>query len=147
MAALSYSTIFDVGWKNIFDLIKAIPDPEDRGGKFIYGTFPKVEDITRDNYPMIRIAPVNITRIDNIALKNLRDVFLSIEIIVLAVKPENLDTLSDDIFEKIEDSETTLFGYKMKNQGIIRSSNINFERGGLRVHRRSMVFEFQFDYA
>jgi len=145
---VSYDKLFSESWQNFFDLIKTIEDPENRGTKWVYGSFPDARFNDKSAYPIIVIQPVDVSAYDYLTLgaSPEKEITLPVEINIFSLKAEQLDLLTDAIFKKIEDSMGTLFSNNLKNVEILRSSYSNVVRGGMKVHLKSLVYGFKFNF-
>jgi len=146
--SVSYSNLFSESWQNFFDLVNTIEDPENRGTKWIYGSFPDARFNDKSAYPLIVIQPADITAYDYLTMGTSprKEVTLPIEINIFSLKAEQLDNLTDLVFKKLEDSIGTLFSNNLKNVEVLRSRYSNFERGGMKVHLKTLVYGFKFDF-
>jgi len=143
------TTIFENGWQNIYDLVSDISDPENRGTKWVYSAFPLARFADESAYPLIVVRPLNFTGTEKLTFGTSRLVQadLSVEINIFALKANQIDTIADDIFEKLESSLSTFWTNKLKNVRLLRSRYAHFERGGMKVHFKSLVYGFEFDYS
>jgi len=147
--AITKSTIFEDGWQNIFDAISTIPDPEERGEKWIYSAFPFNRFTDETAYPLIIIQPLNFAGTSQMTMGTSKatNIDLTIEINIYALEAIQIDSISDAIFDALEDSLTTLWTNKVKNIIPLRSNYSHFERSGMKVHFKSTVYGFEFDYS
>lgn len=121
------------------------------GYSFITGNsaFPHKRFKDESAYPIVIIQPLNFTSSDKLTMGTSRqvEVDLNVEINIFTLKASQIDTISDDIFDKLETSLGTLWTNKLKNVIPLRSRYGHFERSGMRVHFKSMVYGFEFDYS
>ena len=147
--SVTYKNIFTTFWNNIYDLIKTINDPENRGTKWVYDAYPDSRFDDKTAYPMIIIMPPDISGQDKhtFGTSPQKENTIPIQIDIFTLKAIQIDELMDDIYKKFEDSEGTLFTHNMVNMKILRTNYSNYKRGGMKVHFKSIVYGFKFNYS
>lgn len=134
--------LFTTGWQSVFDIINTnLEDPDSRGTKFIYGSYPDeaMEDVSY--YPLVIIDKTAFRNetIDAID-RNTQTYRMTIDIVVFSTKASELDSLSDSIVEIIMSNQTSL----PWNPTFTTSTDNFYTRGGKRIHTRTITFEFEY---
>ena len=145
-----YSSIFTASWNNIYSILKTINDPEARDNvKWIFSAYPDKLFDDKDAYPIMVIHPFDMSGYDvwTMGTTPEKQTTLPVQIDIFTLKALQIDEIMDDVFKKFEDSEGTFHTYKMKNMGVLRSSYSNFERGGMKVHFKSISYGFKFNFS
>jgi len=145
--AVTLAALFSNTWQNVFDLINAnVTDPASRGTKWIYAGFPYSKIDNSDAYPLIVIENVTSSGFDILTMSyNAKTIVLSIAIDVYSTKSSELDTICDSIVNAMDSNSSTLFSNKLNNMRLASSSYEAIEREAIKIHHRSLVYEFEFD--
>jgi len=147
---LLYSGLFTTSWNNLYSILKTINDPESRDNvKWIFSAYPDKLFDDKDAYPIMIIHPFDMSRYDvwTMGTSPEKQITLPVQIDIFTLKTLQIDEVMDDIFKKLEDSEGNLHSNFMTNMGVLRSSYSNFERGGMKIHMKSIAYGFKFNFS
>ena len=136
--SISTSTI----WSTIFNIVSGMSytHPLGSGHKYVFASFPDtlVEDKTA--YPIIVINHVDLTQEEK--TYNVMEYVAEVNIDIFTTNSELLDTLTDKVIKEIQSNRDTLEGAGLY-RGLVTSSTTSMVvRSGMKVHMRSLKFEF-----
>lgn len=140
------STIFTESWNSIFNIIQNnVSDPTGKN-RFLYGGFPdKIWD-NKSEFPVVVIHPIESPGSETIVLPRGTKVFsLRSSIEIYSTNTEQLDSMTDDVFNAIESNETTLYENNINNFELSSVDADTIERGKFRVHFRRLDWDFEFN--
>jgi len=123
-------------------ILEDVQDPDNKA-KFVYGSYPILGIDNRDDYPLIILKPVGLSQ-DAISFKSLKEGSLETTIDVFATNKTELDSVSDDLIKTIYDADASFTSNGIMNMKLVSNIYDTFPRENLRVHSRSLYY--QFDY-
>lgn len=140
------STFFTDVWDTVFSLVNSnVADPESRGKKWVYSSFPmaRIDDSTA--YPLIVINPPDPTSNKlTLGSSHLTDFPVPATIEIFALKSSQIDSISSDIMNIIFTNESSLQSSGLHNPELTGSDTpAAAERSGKTVHMKSLTFTFQ----
>ena len=138
------SAAYSQAWHKFFATITTLTDP---GGKtkWVYATFPNKKISDKQDYPLVVISPVEI-EYEPLTFKNLKRGSLSVTIIVYSTSASQLDTLSDQIAEKMEDNDSEFTMSGITAIRMTNSSNDYPPRDKFGVHNKAFTYEFDYGW-
>ncbi len=145
--AIVKTALYSGVWQQFFDLINDnVSDPGSRSVKWVFSSEPDALMSTSSAYPLIIVNPIE-TPNDRPLTFDIRNVSVSLDVDIFALKSEQLDTpLSDSIYDVIDDNRDTLYALGLKELDLGGSSYNTVERGGLKVHVRTISFDMTFQH-
>ena len=142
---IAITEIFSSSWNVIYNSIIANVSNPGTASKFIFSSEPDQLHPTKDDYPIVVINPVESDLSETLTVTQGTKVFpLRLLIDVFSTKNEQLDTVSDDVFDAVESKEQSMHVHGLYNFSLARADNDTVFRGKIRVHRRT--FEWKFNY-
>lgn len=124
--------------------LNTITDPGSKS-KWIYASFPeKIIDKT-DSYPLIVIGSADVAY-DPLTFNTLKRGPIRYTIDVYTTNAEQLDFISSKVIAKMESEEGNFLISGISVMRMIGSVYSPFERGNLRVHNKTITYEFDFGW-
>ena len=144
--AITKDNVSKMTWKNIFDLINAIPDPDTRATKWVFSSFPDKRIDEKAVYPIITITPSVITNWESVTFKSVKVITGRNTVSVFTTNAEQMDEISDLVFSKVNDNTSTLYGNNIISISVDSTSYSSFERKGFKVHMKTMSLKWEFHF-
>lgn len=137
--------LYKGSWDEIFSLIDSnTTDPNGRS-KWIYSSFPDAIAQDKNSYPLIVVNPIETTDSEPITITFGTKTFAMRTVIeVYSTNNEELDDVVDSVFAAIESNESTLAVQNIYNFVLSSSLPDTIERGKIRVHRKTLEWDFEF---
>lgn len=144
--AIVKTALYSGVWQQFFDLINDnVSDPESRGAKWVYSSAPDTLMSTSSAYPMIVANPIE-TPNDKPLTFGMVDVSVSIDIDIYSMKAEQIDALSNSIYDTIDSNRDTLYALGLKRLDLSGGLNGVQQRGALKVHTKSISWDMTFQH-
>ena len=144
--AVSQSTIFSKTFETIYDLLNAnLTDPKSRS-RWIYSSFPDKDLTNKDDYPVVIVDKAGISA-SPITFKDLNFVDVTIPVDVFSTSSSELDSISDAIYDEMEDNIATLHSNGLKHKTIMSSIEDTLIKEGLKIHMKTINFQFTIYHA
>jgi len=141
MPAVTLATILSNAWNTIFDEVKNISDPEGRGTPFVFAAFPNTRDfgVGQKLYPLVVIEGADQEELAFVIKRASPFMFrISLEITIFTTAMEQLDSVSDDIVNRLYTSESTLVGFGL-NEFKVNSTPVGHTNiGDKTIHERTI---------
>ena len=131
-------------WDKIYSIINTIPDPGGKS-KWIYSAFPEKLIDREDAYPLVVISPISV-EYDPLTFKNLKEGPLRVTIDIYSRRADELDNLADQITNKMEDSDEAFTVSGISAMSLTSSNYAHFDRETLRIHNKTLVYEFNYGW-
>lgn len=145
-SAIRDANIFSDAWKVFFAKVNSVSDPNGKS-KWVYGAFPEKAIQNTSSYPLIVVSPVE-PSYDPLTFRNVKRGPLRVSVDVYSTRVEELDTVSDSITNTFETNENDgSFGLSgVHSMSLISSPYSFFSRDSLRIHNRTLVYEFDYGW-
>lgn len=141
-ATIRETNVFSDTFLALYGKLSTITDPIGKT-KFIYHAFPDAIIDKIESYPLIVITSAE-TSYTPLTFKNLKRGPLRIVIDVYSTKADEMESLSNNVLDKLETSENDLQTSGIVTMRLINTTYGQFPRESFRIHNKS--FNYEFDY-
>jgi hypothetical protein len=143
-ATIRETNVFTDAWNTIFTKLNTLTDPDGKS-KWIYSAFPEKSVDKRSDYPIIVINPIDVSY-SPLTLSNIKEGPLKVTIEVYSNKASELDTICDQIIDKFESSEKNFVASGIAIMKLANTSYGQYSRDNLRIHNKTIVYEFDYEW-
>ena len=143
-ATIRESNVFTDTFLCLYSKINTISDPRGRS-KWIYSSYPDIKNESEVDYPIIVVGHSDVTA-DPLTFKNVKDGPIRISIDVYSTSAQQTDSLSDSIAATMESNESNFFTSGIHIMRLVSTSYGYFPRGTLRIHNKTLNYQFNFKW-
>lgn len=140
MPAVTLASVLGNAWNTIHDEVKNISDPESRGTDFVFAAFPDTRDIPvgQKLYPIVVIDGADDDELPFVIKRATHMFRVSLEINVFTTSMIQLDSVSDDIQNRLYTSESTLVGFGFNEFKVTATPPSHTPIGDKIIHERTI---------
>lgn len=139
------SSVYTQMWNKVYDIINTnVTDPGGKS-KWIYTAFPEKRIDDEGAYPLVVITPIDLTY-DPLTFVDLKEGPLRVTIDVYSRSAEELDTIVEDIANAMDDSDAAFTMSGVTAISLTGSLYSQHSREKLRVHNRTLEYEFNYGW-
>lgn len=142
MGKINKTAVCTQSWDKIFTVLNTISDPAGKT-KWLYSAFPMELIDDKGSYPLIVIEPID-TAYSPKTFTNIKSGPLRVVLEVYSTKSQELDTVTDLVADKMEESETSFLASGISVMTQVSNSYGHYMRGKLRIHNKTMVYTFDY---
>ena len=144
--AIVKTALYSGIWQQFFNLINDnVSDPEARSAKWIYSASPDKIMSTESAYPLIVVNPIEIPKDEPLTF-GMVNVAVGIDIDIYSLKAAQIDTLSNSIYNTIDNNRDTLYDLGLKRLDLSGGPNGVQQRGALKVHTKAISWDMTFQH-
>lgn len=124
--------------------LSSVPDPTSKS-KFVWASFPEKLIDKPESYPLITITSADVSYAP-LTLRTVKRGPVRFAIDVFSTKAKELDSLSDQIVDKMETEENNFQTSGIVTMRMTGTSYVQYPREKFRVHNKTINYEFDFGW-
>jgi hypothetical protein len=139
-ATIRDSNVFSDTFKVLFAKLNTISNPGS-STKWIYSTFPDERISDKKAYPIIVIAPIDVNNTP-LTFNTIKGGSMAVVIDIYSTSASQIDSLADSVADTFETYEGDLIASGIGIMKLTGTSSAFFPRDDLRIHNKTLNYEF-----